>query len=135
MSWTKDIHEMHKHFGVENCVGEMTVNERKRFMELRLRMMQEELDETKKAWTNEDNEEVVDGIIDLCVFAIGTLDLFNINAEAAWQAVLIANMTKEVGIKEGRDNPFNLPDLTKPDGWKAPEHKGNTGDLPRKKMI
>lgn len=130
MSWTKDIHEMHKHFGVENCVGEMTVNERKRFMELRLRMMQEELDETKKAWTNEDNEEVVDGIIDLCVFAIGTLDLFNINAEAAWQAVLIANMTKEVGIKEGRDNPFNLPDLTKPDGWKAPEHKGNTGDLP-----
>ena len=78
MSWTKDIHEMHKHFGVENCVGEMTVNERKRFMELRLRMMQEELDETKKAWTNEDNEEVVDGIIDLCVFAIGTLDLFNI---------------------------------------------------------
>ena len=122
MSWTKDIHEMHKHFGVENCVGEMTVNERKRFMELRLRMMQEELDETKKAWTNEDNEEVVDGIIDLCVFAIGTLDLFNINAEAAWQAVLIANMTKEVG--------FNLPDLTKPDGWQAPNHTGNTGDLP-----
>ena len=130
MSWTKDIHEMHKHFGVENCVGEMTVNERKRFMELRLRMMQEELDETKKAWTNEDNEEVVDGIIDLCVFAIGTLDLFNVDAEAAWQAVLIANMTKEVGIKEGRDNPFNLPDLTKPDGWQAPNHTGNTGDLP-----
>ena len=130
MSWTKDIHEMHKHFGVENCVGEMTVNERKRFMELRLRMMQEELDETKKAWVSEDNEEVVDGIIDLCVFAIGTLDLFNVDAEAAWQAVLIANMTKEVGIKEGRDNPFNLPDLTKPDGWQAPEHKGNTGELP-----
>lgn len=130
MSWTKDIHEMHKHFGVTNCVREMTDLERKQFMELRFRMLEEELHEMTLAWENEDNEELVDGIIDLCVFAIGTLDLFNVNAERAWQAVLKANMTKKVGIKKDRDNPFNLPDLTKPDGWQAPNHTDNTGDLP-----
>jgi len=38
-------------------------------------------------------------------------------------------MSKEVGIKEGRDNPLGLPDLVKPAGWLAPDHSGNHGDL------
>ena len=76
-----------------------------------------------------DNEEIVDGLIDLCVVAIGTLDAFDIDANKAWDAVLKANMKKEVGKKETRPNPLGLPDLVKPEGWEAPSHEGNHGKL------
>ena len=74
-------------------------------------------------------EEMVDGIIDLCVFAIGTLEVFGVDANKAWDEVYKANMSKEVGIKEGRPNPLGLPDLVKPEGWTGPEHKGNHGNI------
>jgi len=65
----------------------------------------------------------------MCVFAIGTLDVFGVDANAAWDKVYQANMAKNVGIKEGRPNKFGLPDLIKPAGWVAPSHTGNHGDL------
>ena len=70
-----------------------------------------------------------DGLIDLCVVAIGTLDLFGIDAHKAWQEVHSANMSKEVGVKESRPNPLGLPDLIKPEGWTAPSHEYNHGLL------
>ena len=74
-----------------------------------------------------DGEEIVDGLIDLCVVAIGTLDAFGVDAYKAWDEVLKANMSKNVGVKEGRPNPLGLPDLMKPEGWQAPSHQGNHG--------
>ena len=100
-----------------------------KFMNFRIKMMQEELDETKAAFKNKDQEEMVDGIIDMCVFAIGTLEVFGVDANKAWDEVLKANMSKEVGIKEGRPNPLGLPDLVKPEGWEGPTHKGNHGNI------
>ena len=76
-----------------------------------------------------DPEEIVDGLIDMCVFAIGTLDVFGVDANMAWNKVYEANAAKDVGVKEGRPNPFGLPDLIKPEGWTAPSHEGNHGDL------
>ena len=55
-------------------------------------------------------EEMIDGLIDLCVIAIGTLDIAGVDADKAWEEVLEANMAKEVGIKPGRPNPLGLPD-------------------------
>ena len=78
---------------------------------------------------NMDAEEIVDGLIDLCVVAIGTLDAFGVNANKAWDEVLKANMNKRVGVKETRPNPLGLPDLMKPADWKAPSHEGNYGKL------
>lgn len=92
-------------------------------------MCQEELSETLAAYNNGDAEEVVDGLIDLCVFAIGTLDVFGVDAWDAWNRVHSANMAKEPGVKPGRPNPFGLPDLLKPGGWKAPTHEDNHGDF------
>ena len=89
--------------------------------------IKEEYDETHEAMIIEDAEEIVDGLIDICVVAIGTLDAMGINAHKAWDGVLEANMAKEVGIKEERPNPLGLPDLIKPAGWKPPSHKGNHG--------
>ena len=82
------------------------------------------------AFTNRDAEEIVDGLIDLCVVAIGTLDAFGVDANKAWNEVLKANLSKEVGIKPERPNPLGLPDLVKPEGWQAPNHEDNHGKFP-----
>ena len=101
-----------------------------RFLDFRVKFLAEELNETVVAYTKDDPEEIIDGCIDLCVIAIGTLDLFGVDAHKAWNEVLEANMNKEVGVKPGRPNPLGLPDLIKPEDWKAPSHEGNHGRIP-----
>ena len=131
-NWFKDMQDMHQKYGVDKWMKEERGNEWSRlnkFMQFRLSMMQEELDETKAAVDDKNPEEIVDGIIDLCVFAIGTLEVFGVDANKAWDQVYKANMSKEVGIKEGRPNPLGLPDLVKPEGWEGPSHEGNHGNI------
>lgn len=128
--WVANIHAMHTKFGVRPVVGSFDNEKLRKFLEFRLKFLQEELDEANEAFESQDParaEDVVDAMIDLCVVAIGTLDAFNVDAYDAWNRVLKANMSKEVGIKEGRPNPLGLPDLMKPQGWQAPTHKHNVG--------
>ena len=127
-NWFKDMQDMHKKYGVNKWMqaeqqSDVPVRRLKEFMEFRLGMMQEELDETKEAFELKDAPGMVDGIIDLCVFAIGTLEVFGVDGNKAWDEVYRANMAKEVGIKEGRPNPLGLPDLKKPDDWQGPVHE------------
>ena len=125
----KDMNGMHMKYMVPVVVNRMNKEMLAKFLAFRLECCQEELDETKAAFNDKNAEEVVDGIIDLCVFAIGTLEVFGVDANKAWDEVYRANMSKEVGIKEGRPNPLGLPDLVKPEGWKGPSHEGNHGNI------
>lgn len=130
--WANDITMMHHKFGVKEWF-EKNKHEKelmRTYLRFRLNMVREELDETHAALLEKDPEEIVDGLIDLCVFAIGTLDVFGVDANEAWDRVYEANMAKSPGVKEGRPNPFGLPDLIKPEGWTAPTHEGNHGNLP-----
>ena len=125
--WVQDIENMHTKYGVNEKIRAFDKEKLKQFLEFRVRFLEEELNEIKN---NIDNpEEIVDALIDLCVVAIGTLDAFEINAYRAWDAVYDANMAKEVGIKASRPNPLGLPDLIKPEGWRAPSHEYNYGLL------
>jgi predicted HAD superfamily Cof-like phosphohydrolase len=133
--WVADIHAMHDKFGVHTWVKEQirqgNFDTLHKFLEFRIKFLYEELDETKsKGFAAKNSEELVDGLIDLCVVAIGTLDAFNIDAYKAWDAVQDANMAKNPGVKKERPNPLGLPDLMKPEGWTAPSHEGNHGLLP-----
>ena len=126
-NWVKDINDMQYKYGVHKWIHDNR-NEKdnlRKYLEFRVDFLQEELNETEAALVNMDAEEIVDGLIDLCVVAIGTLDAFGVDAHKAWDVVLKANMSKEVGVKESRPNPLGLPDLVKPDDWKAPSHEDN----------
>jgi NTP pyrophosphatase (non-canonical NTP hydrolase) len=128
--WVKDIHEMHDKYGViEWMSAEKNKHLNNEFLKFRLQFLYEELQETTEAWTHGNSEEIVDGLIDLCVVAIGTLDAFGVDAYTAWDKVLTANMNKQPGVKLERSNPLGLPDLIKPDNWEAPSHKDNHGQL------
>jgi len=118
---------MHAKFGVREVTSKLSANHLAEYLEFRIRFLQEELDEMKHASKENDPEEIVDALIDLCVVAIGTLDAYGVNAYKAWDEVHAANMTKEVGVKASRPNPLGLPDLVKPEGWRAPSHEGNHG--------
>ena len=125
-NWVQDMAVMHAKFNVNQAVENMSPEVLKEFLKFRINFLQEELDEMK----NSDNaDDVVDALIDLCVVAIGTLDLYKIDAHLAWDRVFTANIAKEVGVKEERPNPHGLPDLVKPKGWTAPTHEDNVGLL------
>jgi predicted HAD superfamily Cof-like phosphohydrolase len=148
-NWANDINAMHHKFGVKEWFEANKGNKELmgKYLTFRLNMCLEELLETANAadldlGINEDGkfafmgdasktdpEEIVDGLIDLSVFAVGTLDVFNVDANKAWDNVYAANMNKSTGVKPGRPNPFGLPDLIKPSDWVAPSHKGNHGDF------
>jgi predicted HAD superfamily Cof-like phosphohydrolase len=128
--WVKDIHDMHTQFGFREKIVGLDQAKMLQLLNFRAMFLREELTETLKAIdVDRDPEEIVDGLIDLCVVAIGTLDLFGIDAYKAWDRVHKANVSKEVGIKESRPNPLGLPDLIKPTGWQGPSHEDNHGTL------
>ena len=129
--WVKDINEMQYKYGVHKWIHDNRNNpdQLKRYLEFRIDFLQEELSETEAALVGMDAEEIVDGLIDLCVVAIGTLDAFGVDAHKAWDEILKANLAKEVGVKPERPNPMGLPDLIKPEGWEGPDHSDNHGKL------
>lgn len=123
-NWVEDIETMHHKYGVNDKVREFNANKLAEFLQFRVRFLQEELTELQNSQSGDD---AVDALIDLCVVAIGTLNAFDVNPFVAWDRVLDANMAKEVGVKATRPNPLGLPDLIKPEGWKAPTHADNIG--------
>ena len=128
--WVKDINEMHAKYGVHEWVKNANEQQLRKFVEFRMGFIKEEFEETLDAMLNKNPEEMVDGLIDLCVVAIGTLDAFGVDAHKAWDEIHRANMSKETGVKPERPNPLGLPDLIKPKGWIAPNHEDNHGLFP-----
>jgi len=124
--WVTDIDTMHRKYGVKEAVKNMDTETLRKYLDFRIKFLQEELDELRVA---DNADDVVDALIDLCVVAIGTLDAFEVDSYTAWHKVYCANMEKEVGVKESRPNPLGLPDLIKPANWKAPSHADNVGLL------
>lgn len=124
--WVADIEAMQQHYGIQRRIDEFDYEMIKQYLDFRVNFLKEEMKELEEAQTAED---VVDALIDLCVVAIGTLAGFRVDAHLAWDRVLEANMSKEVGVKPGRPNPLGLPDLIKPPGWKGPDNFDNVGYL------
>jgi hypothetical protein len=117
--------QLHKKYG-QYVTLDFDYEKLKSLLEFRIGFLREELRETDSAISGDD---VVDGMIDLCVVAISTLQLFGVDVHTAWDRVFEANMQKLSGVKPGRPNPLGLPDLIKPEGWVAPTHHDNIGNL------
>jgi predicted HAD superfamily Cof-like phosphohydrolase len=132
--WIADIAEMHTKFGFNLVIRTFDSEKLHTFLKFRIDFLEEELNEIKLAFEEGGEnaaDDVVDGLIDLCVVAIGTLNAFDVDAYEAWNRVHGKNMQKEVGIKENRPNPLGMPDLIKPHGWTSPTHADNVGLLAR----
>ena len=82
----------------------------------RLQCMQEELNEYHEAVSDVSE---ADALVDLIVFAIGTMVVNEWPLDPIFDAVMSANEAKVVGVTK-RGTPA---DLTKPPGWCGPEDK------------
>ena len=112
---------MHDKFGIERLEKPDFLDEE--HMDFRLKFLREELQETEDAYYSKDLEETIDGLIDLIVVAVGTLDLMGVDGQLHFNEVHYCNMTKEV-VKNADESKrgFHI-DLKKPEGWIPPNHK------------
>lgn len=124
--WVADIAEMHKKFGVHGVDGFPGATLTGKFLRFRQRFLEEELQELEEGIEEKNPEKVVDALVDICVVAIGTLDIGKVNSYHAWDRVLSANLTKIPGPNPARLGSGGF-DLIKPEGWEPPSHAGNTG--------
>jgi hypothetical protein len=125
--FVKDIEKLYTKFGFD--VSHLSKDELYEFVNWRADFIQEELNELYSALKERNCEEIVDAFIDIIVVSLGTLHMLNIDSISAWLEVQRANLEKELGQKEGRENRFGFPDLTKGKNWTGPIHSGNCGLL------
>lgn len=125
-SWPDDIRQMHDKFQHTEAIEKLPKELLLEFLRFRIKFLEEEMAELKSGTSPED---VVDALIDLCVVAIGTMDLLKIDSQKAWDEVLKANFKKQSGKNDTRPSKFDLPDLVKPSDWVAPNHSNNVGSL------
>jgi len=104
-NWVQDMADMHKKYGVNEWFEKHKDDKvlMNKYLMFRLLMCQEELHETMQAVNSGNSEEIVDGLIDLCVFAIGTLDVFNVDASKAWDEIYAYKPTDLGRQGEGRN--------------------------------
>lgn len=97
-------------------------------LQFRQTLLEEEVDESLQALQNYDPDDWVDAQVDLIVIALGNLALAGVDIQQAWDEVFKANISKERGVKPGRESSGGF-DLIKPAGWVGPSHEGNHGYL------
>ena len=78
--WVNDINKMQNKFGVREWINSADSFQLKKYLEFRLKFIKEEYDETREAIIDEDAEEIVDGLIDICVSSYSSLINFNRNS-------------------------------------------------------
>lgn len=111
-----NVRRMHHHYGIAYQGEPRFLNKEER--EFRLKAMLEELDEYRDAETL---EEELDALVDLIIFALGTIDRQGLPFTHAFDVVIKANMQKQLGPNTGKDRGEFRLDLVKPLGWKAPD--------------
>ena len=91
----------------------------KEILNFKLSCCIEELSETMNAANvNHDADGIVDGLVDLSIFAIGILYNAGVDVRKAFTEVMKANLQNSGGV-----------DLVKPAGWMPPSHKDNLGEF------
>lgn len=114
----KDIKDFHEKFGL-NYEGKSRLldGEIKKF---RIRFLEEELEEYKKASEEDNLHEMFDALIDLVYVALGTAYLHGFDFTEGWRRVHHANMQKIRASSSVDSKRNSTHDVVKPKNWKAP---------------
>jgi predicted HAD superfamily Cof-like phosphohydrolase len=90
-------------------------------LQLKLRHLEEELQEIEQGAEAKDLEQVFDGIIDLVYVALGLAYFCNLPFNEGWQRVHWANMQKVRANRPEDSKRGSTFDIIKPEGWQAPK--------------
>ena len=88
--------------------------------QLRLRLLEEEFNEFKKAHEDRDKVEMADALADMIYIAVGTANVMNIPLDKVWAEVQRSNMAK-VDPETGKVKKREDGKVLKPEGWTPPQ--------------
>lgn len=91
-------------------------------LELRKKLLEEELEEYLIALRQENLEDQIDALIDIMYVCVGTLEVMGVKPEKHWKEVHKANMRKKIATTEFLSKRGIIGDLYKPEGWIPPNH-------------
>ncbi len=114
--YLKDIAAFHKKYGYPQCDKPSIPQKNTDLVTLRIKLLEEELDELKVAIGDNNVANALDALVDLTYVILGTAWLFNLPFDAAWEEVHNANM-KKVRASSKRSDFY---DVVKPVDWTAP---------------
>ena len=110
-----------KVLGIEQRPLHLLTEDEETYLE---KALYEEVFEFQDAYTENNIVGVVDGLLDLCYFAIGGLYRSGLTIEQierCFGVIHKANMQKKVGVQLKRGG--KAIDAVKPEGWKPPEEQ------------
>jgi len=119
-----DVGEFHRKFAIPAYdPRDLCAFPSDEIVDYRVKFLEEELTELKKAIAERDLPEVLDALADIAYVAFGTAHYFNAPFADVWAEVQRANMDR---VKVTRENcppdKQYRPDLVvKPPGWKGPQ--------------
>jgi predicted HAD superfamily Cof-like phosphohydrolase len=113
------VKKMHEHFGIPLQKEPGLLDEET--MDFRIRFLREELRELEDAYDVADIEEIADGLIDLCIVAMGTAAMMGLDFNNMFLEVNAANMRKVRVEHAGESKRGHGFDLKKPVDWKGPD--------------
>jgi predicted HAD superfamily Cof-like phosphohydrolase len=112
------VKEFHEKFELQPTQGpDFPVDE---LLHLKIRHMQEELDELRAGAIMGDLEKYFDGLIDLVYVAVGAAYLSGLPFNEGFRRVHAANMQKVRALSADQSKRGSTYDIVKPAGWKAP---------------
>jgi predicted HAD superfamily Cof-like phosphohydrolase len=91
-------------------------------------LISEEFEELENALEELNAEEFIDALGDLSWLCNKLMYQLDVDPDRVYSEIGLANLTKERGIKEGREQSGGF-DVIKPIGWKSPDHSNNHGKL------
>ena len=91
-------------------------------------LIMEEVGEMLKAHEEKDAEELIDALGDIAWLCVKLMYQLDVDPYKVFQEIGKANLSKERGIKPGREQSGGF-DVIKPKGWKGPDHSKNHGRL------
>ena len=110
------ITQMHEKFGIAHKGAPRYLSGKEK--SFRITCLREEIDEYEVASTMTDE---LDALTDLLVFTVGSFHRHGYPIRKAFEAVMAANMGKEIAGEASRSERDFSIDLVKPDGWTGPE--------------
>jgi len=113
VDWTAQLRSMFIAF--DQVVGERPHWPDAATVKLRRKLLVEETQETLDALDARDLPEVVDGVIDTCVVALGLLVAFGVDPRPIWDEVMVCNLRKAGGPKSSDGKIMKRPGFVGPD--------------------
>lgn len=114
--WQRDVLEFHEKFGV--YTGNIPHVPPKETIELRRRLIREEVVELLEGIANDDLVKIADGLVDVVYVVVGCAIAYGIDMGPLWEIIQKSNMAKVGGTV--RDDGKVL----KPEGWLPPDVHG-----------